>query len=499
MSAGEGPSLEGRFELRPGETLRNRAARGTIINAAFLSGLNVLGLVKGFLVAALLTTTEYGVWGVLFVSLNALLWLKHVGVSDKYVQQDEPDQELAFQKAFTIELLFSAALFVLLVAAVPVLAVITGHDELIPPGLVLAAALPAGALAAPVWVFYRRMDFLRQRLLQSIDPVLGFVVTVVLALAGTGYWSLVIGIAAGAWCSAIAALASSPYRLTLRFDRSTLREYVSFSWPVLVATLAGMLIAQLSILAGEAELGLAGAGAITLAATLVSYTDRIDQVITATLYPAICAVRERTDLLFESFVKSNRLALMWGIPFGVGIALFASDLVEFLIGEEWRFAVGLMQAFGLIAAVNHVGFNWEAYYRARGETRPLAVVTVLTLIAFVVLVLPLLVAEGLDGFALGMGGMAVVALAGRWFYVSRLFPGFAAARHAARAIAPTLPAAGAVLLLRLLQQGERGPALALGELVLYVLVTCAATFVLERPLIREVRGYLRRSPAAVSG
>jgi O-antigen/teichoic acid export membrane protein len=494
MSAGDGPSLEGRVELRPGETLRNRAARGTIITGAFLAALNALGIVKGLLVAALLTTTEYGVWGVLFVTLNGLLWLKHVGVSDKYVQQEEPDQELAFQKAFTIEVLFSGALLVLLLAAVPALAAITGHDELIAPGLVLAAALPAGALAAPVWVFYRRMDFLRQRLLQSVDPVVGFVVTVVLALAGAGYWSLVVGIAAGAWCSALAALASSPYRLALRFDRGTLREYVGFSWPVLVATLAGMLIAQLSVLAGEAELGLAGAGAIALGATLVSYTDRIDQVITATLYPAICAVRDRTDLLFESFVKSNRLALMWGIPFGAGLSLFASDLVEFVIGEEWRPAVGLIQAFGIMAALNHIGFNWEAYYRARGDTRPLAVVTVITLVAFLVVVLPLLAADGLNGFALGMAVMAVVALAGRWFYVSRLFPGFAAARHAARAIAPTLPAAGAVLLVRLAESGERSFAMALGELALYLAVTAAFTLVLERPLLREVLGYLRRAP-----
>ena len=42
------------------------------------------------------------------------------------------------------------------------------------------------------------------------------------------------------------------------------------------------------------------------------------------MYPAICAVQDRLELLRESFVKSNRLALMWAMPFGVGIALFAA-------------------------------------------------------------------------------------------------------------------------------------------------------------------------------
>jgi len=38
---------------------------------------------------------------------------------------------------------------------------------------------------------------------------------------------------------------------------------------------------------------------------------------------------------------------MWGMPFGVALALFAPDLIEFVYGEEWEPAVGLIQAFGL--------------------------------------------------------------------------------------------------------------------------------------------------------
>ena len=41
----------------------------------------------------------------------------------------------------------------------------------------------------------------------------------------------------------------------------------------------------------------------------------------------MCAVADRTELLFETFVKSNRLALMWAMPSGLGLALFAPDLV----------------------------------------------------------------------------------------------------------------------------------------------------------------------------
>ena len=50
-------------------------------------------------------------------------------------------------------------------------------------------------------------------------------------------------------------------------------------------------------------------------------------MVTQTLYPAICAVKDRPDLLFESFWKSNRLALLWAAPIGAAAALFAGDFV----------------------------------------------------------------------------------------------------------------------------------------------------------------------------
>ena len=61
------------------------------------------------------------------------------------------------------------------------------------------------------------------------------------------------------------------------------------------------MIAQLSVLFGDLALGLAGVGAIGLAATFAAYADRIDSVITQTIYPAICRVRDRSELLLEVF------------------------------------------------------------------------------------------------------------------------------------------------------------------------------------------------------
>ena len=104
-----GDAIRRRADLSGVGNLRQHTARGTLVNAAYFVGLYSLGLIKGFLVAAFLTRTDYGLWGVLVIGLGTFLWLKQVGIGDKYVQQDDSDQELAFQKAFMLELTFWAS------------------------------------------------------------------------------------------------------------------------------------------------------------------------------------------------------------------------------------------------------------------------------------------------------------------------------------------------------------------------------------------------------
>jgi O-antigen/teichoic acid export membrane protein len=495
--------LEERVALG-GRSLRSHAARGVLINSAFQIGFAFLGLVKRVGVAVFLTASEFGLWGILVTVMITLGWLKQVGINDKYIQQDEADQELAFQKAFTLELAYTLAFYALVVIALPAYALLYDRPEIIVPGLVLSLAFLATALQTPIWIAYRQMRFVRQRTLEAIDPVVSVTVTLGLAAAGAGYWALVAGAIAGSFSSAAAAVAWSPYRLAWRFDRATLREYFSFSWPLIASGASGILIVQGSVLIGNYAVGLAGLGFLALAQSFSTFVDRVDEVIRYTIYPAICAVADRRDLLLEAFTKSNRLALMWGLPFGVALALFAPDLVDFVLGGNWEGATGLMQAFGLILATRQIAFNWTIFMRATNRTKPIAISAVCGLVTFLAVTGPLMIWLGLTGYAIGMAVAVLVDLAVRWRFMSQLFGGFNLLRHSARAMVPSALGAGVIGLARLVGAGlDRGPGLAIAELILYALVVIVATIAVERPLLREMTSYLGRGggrePAPAAG
>lgn len=471
--------------------LRQHAARGVLINSAFMVAIAGLALVQRLIVSRLLSPAQFGLWSVVLLAVLTVLFLKNAGIGDKFVQQSEADQELAFQKAFTIDLALAVACVALACVALPAFGLLYGRPQLIAPGLVLSLAIVGNSLQAPVWIHYRNMEFARQRLLLAIDPGVTFIVTIALAAAGAGVWSLVAGAVVGAFCGGAVALGLSPYRPRLVWDRATARAYFRFSWPVVAAGGSGMLIAQGAQVSAARIAGLAASGGVGVASSISGFADGVDGIVSQALYPAICAVRDRPHLLYESFVKSNRLALLWGMPFGVGVAVFAPDIVHFVIGDKWRFATGVIQALALVAAFDQLGFNWTAFLRALDLTRPMAILSAAQAGAFFLVVLPLFIAFGLSGFAAGWLAFGAVTVATRTFYLRRLFPQFRMLRHTARAALPCVPAVGAVLALRAVLPAAPDAGAALVELALYVAVTAAVSLAAERALLTEVMGYLR--------
>jgi O-antigen/teichoic acid export membrane protein len=493
------PSDTARFVDMTGEGRRGRVARGTLINSVFLLGLNLLALIRGFAVAGFIEVDDYGVWGLVVVGFTTLYGLALIGVSDKYIQQDSDDQELAFQRAFTLQLMVSGAFVVLMWVAMPLYALAYGTWEVLLPGWVLTLAMPASAFQAPLWTFYRRLDYLKQRRLQVWDPVVAMVVTLGLAIVGFGYWAFVIGTIAGAWAAAAVAMRASPYKLAFRYEQGTMLEYRSFSGPLMFEGLCQAVTAMTPTLVAQRSLGTAAVGAMAIAHNISRYAYKADQVVNSTIYPVICAVKDRLELLEEAFLKSNRVGLLWAAPSGLAVAFFAPDLVHFVLGSRWEDAIPVIQVFALIAAVNQIGFNWVSIFRARGDTRPIAVAGLTMAVSVSTIAVPALFVWGLEGYSIGMLLAIFCLVAVRLVYLRRLFSLRAIGHNVAKGVAPALGAlAGAGAIRLALWGGERTELQAVLEVAVFGALAVGLTVISERALLHEFRGYLSRGRTAAT-
>jgi O-antigen/teichoic acid export membrane protein len=475
--------------------LRSRTIRGVAINAAFLVVVEMAALAQGLIVARILGPSEIGLYGIVSITVMTLIALKRVGIDEAYVQQDEQDQEHEFQLAFSLELALAAAFALMIAIAAPILVVVYDQPRLLLLTLALSYLPIAFALQAPLWIFFRRMDFLRQRSLQAVVPLVTFVVTIPLAAADVGVWSIVIGAFAGNVASVALALRLSPYRLAIRFERDAARRYFQFSWPVLVVTAAGLVAGQGAILLFELDGGLTAAGFLVLAVAFTRYADRAEHVISPTVYPVVCAVRDRVHALEELFAASVRAAAIWSLGFGALLVLFAPDLVHFVLGDAWQGATVLLQGLGVASALYSLGYTWIAFARGLGRVRQPAVEALVAIVAFGVLAVPAYLLWGRTAYALAICASSVAILAVRTHFVRRLLPGVDLGALALRCAWPVAVAAVPPVALRLaLWGGERDALQAAAELALFLLTYGALVLATERPLLGELRG-LRRARA----
>jgi O-antigen/teichoic acid export membrane protein len=466
-------------------TLREHATRGVLISGIWMAAMGLVQTARNFVLPGVVGPEEYGIWGALLAFGALLAAFRTTGTNEVFVGQDEEDQELAFQRVFAIEVSVNGALTVLTIASAPLLALMYGDDRLLLLGMASALAWPAQTLQAPLWVLARRMDFGRLRVIQAIDPVLGTVVAVGLAVAGFGAWSIVLGILAGAWATAIVAVLLCPFRLRPRFDRVALRRYGRISVSLWIAAVSGAVVGLGLMVLAQRSIDGRAVAAVTLASNITFFAARLDQAVSTVLYPAIAAAQDRPDVLRETFGKANRVGLAWAVPVAAGIVIFAPQLIPAVYGDEWRSAVGVVQWFAVAVAVAHLGTNWWQYELVAGDSRPLAVNGIGALVLFVVLQVPPILIWGLDGLAVSMLAQALGQLAIRTVYVRRRFGSWSPLRLTVRSLVPVLPATAVGVLLTTLS-------VPLGiELVVFVLLLVAATALFERALVREIGGYLR--------
>jgi len=478
----------------PRSELRARTARGGLLNAIFLGGGEGLALVQGLVVTALLGPVAIGLYGIVTTTAMTIVQLRRVGIDEAFVRQSEADQEEEFQRAFSLELTLGLLFSLLLCALAPVLVVVYGEDRLLALTLAVAYLPLAFALQAPQWIFFRRMDFLRLRLLQFSIPAVTFAVTVPLAAVTDSVWALVIGPLAGQTVAVIAALWESPYRLRLRFDKAALRRYAGFSWPIFATAAATLLVLQGQVLAFDLDGGLTAAGFITLAVTLTRYADRADQIVATTIYPAICAMQDSLPTQRELFLKASRVTMIWALPFCGALALFADDLANGLLGSEWDPAVPLIQGLAIAAGLQQVGYGWFSFYRARDEPEVQAAESAAMAVTFLGLAVPGLLIFGVGGFVAGRIATSIAMLAVRRYYVRRLFSDLELTLVGLRGAAPVTGAAGVVLAVR--EVSDYG---VLAEVLLFGAVMSALTWFAERGLLRELVAYGRSTPSEAPG
>jgi lipopolysaccharide exporter len=332
------------------------------------AGSRLLSLLSVAILARLLVPGEFGLVALALSFLAFLDLVQGFGVSEALIIGPEHDLDERAETAFAINVAFGLGLALITAAIAPLAASFFHQPQLLGMMPVLGLNfLLSGLGATHASRAQRNIDFRPKTIAELTGGFVRGVVSVTLAFAGAGAWSLVIGYVVGtaAWNAAIWRMVS--WRPRLQPKRRHVGMLLRFGGALTGVAIMAAFLAQFDNIVIGRVLGATQLGFYSMATRLPTLLIlNLAVVAGVVLFPAFAAVHERGAL--ERFVLTSlHYTLVLTLPLTLFMVILGEPLVVGVFGERWRHAVPAMQVLSLWAVMFSLGMIWGNLFKALGR------------------------------------------------------------------------------------------------------------------------------------
>jgi O-antigen/teichoic acid export membrane protein len=389
------------------QSLGTRTVRGMLWGYGSYVGGRVLIFVATAILARLLSPTDFGLVALALLFTGLLYTIRDLGVTQALIIVDDEKLEDRADTAFLFSIAFGFGLSALTAALGPLAARFFHESQLKTLLPVLGISFIMRALGTTHYALaQRRLDFRTRTAGECADVVVRGLVTIALAIAGLGAYSLAIGYVVGELALSVTMWTLVPWRPRLRFRGHELRPLLTFGGTVTgVDIFTGITQGVDNVFVGRV-LGAAALGIYALAFRLPDLIiGNLTLVAGTVLFPAFASVDRHS--LQDAYLTTIRYTVMLTLPLAIGLAILAEPFVLAAFGEKWRGAITPMQLLVVYAFFPAITAPPGIIYKAIGRA------DILLKLAFVrtpllIVSLALFVSQGITAAAACQAGVAVV-------------------------------------------------------------------------------------------
>jgi O-antigen/teichoic acid export membrane protein len=249
----------------------------------------------------------------------------------------------------------------------------------------MGAASFVGSLENIGTVYFRRdFAFHKEFLIRSSAKLVGFCVTVAIALKYRSYWALVAGVLAIKCVTVGASYVYHPFRPKLSLKNA--RELFGFSSWLLFGNMIEYCREKFGDLFIGRVYGTATNGLFAVAGeiSIVPLTEVVQPINRAAYSKYAEDVRANRGL-GPSYLSIAPLIWMVSLPIAAGIAAVSPEIIRLLLGPQWQAAEAVLRWLALGTAFTVMTANTHYVYWALGHSRVGAALS----LAGVVMIVPL--------------------------------------------------------------------------------------------------------------
>ncbi|MEM6779848.1 MAG: lipopolysaccharide biosynthesis protein [Planctomycetota bacterium] len=386
------------------QNLRVRSLQGGVFIFAAQACKFVLMMGFTYVLARLLSTTDFGLMGMVMAVTSFVVRFRDMGLSLATVQRDVLDHQQV-STLFWINVATGLALTILTMAAAPVLAWFYGEARLTGITLTLSAAMFLGGVSAQHHALLRRqMRFKTLAMIQVCSVLVGSSVAAALALMGAQYWALVWMHLSAAATLATGCWLACDWRPSKPLRHSGVRSMVVFGRDLTVASLLGQASRSVDNMLIGWQLGPSQVGLYAKAYQLLLLPIRqINSPISGVAIPTLSRLQHDPDQYRGYYRRGTQMVVSLGIPLVAFLAADSERAILTMLGDQWRESILVFQCLGPAAVVSAcniaTGWVYVSLAQTSRQLRWSIVEATVTTLAFVI------------GIQWGIIGMAIACSA----------------------------------------------------------------------------------------
>lgn len=500
-------------------TPTGRVGTSTVWNVLQYGGSKLVTFVSTVVLARLLAPEAFGLVALALLAINIFDRLKDLGVGTALVQHSGSWRRIAPTGA-TLTLVLALGFGLLCLVTAPWLAALLGNDALVPLIQALSVSMLLQGLAVFPDAALRRHLAFRERTLPELGGALvKAIVSIGMALAGAGAWSLVWGQVAATATMAVlywlvylrltgrarmpgaeptASPLAEPADRHLGWDRPVAGELLRFGGSLSLLALLALVIDNLDYFSIGRRLGETELGYYTMAFRLPELVViGVCIVIGQVLFSSFSRLQDDRDALREHYLRAIAAVATLTVPAGLGLAAAAGPVVDTVFGEQYAPSEPILVVLGCYSAVYALGFHSGEVYKATGHA---GLLNRLALAQVAVFAPVLWLAAGRSTLAVAVAFLAchVVFTLLRFVVTDRVIgiPLGAQLRAVAPATVSALVMAGAVTLVDRTASAQHPFVLLVLEVLVGAVVYVGALALLDRRALPRVTRMLRPGGAS---
>lgn len=337
--------------------LKQTAVRGVVWSAIEQWGQQAGVFLVFAMLARLLDTSAFGVIALAETFLALLQVFLDQGFETAIVQKSDISQE-HLNSAFWINLgisfltLFIAYFLSDLVADFYEQSSLSAILKVLPVVLIVRSL---GAVHQSILIRDLAFRFLAVRSLCGV--IFGGIVSIFMAFSGYGVWSLVGQQITSVSVETLVLWMSCSWRPRIMVSKGHLKELLSFGLNIIGFNLFNFLNRNSDNLLIGYFLGASALGYYTIAYRLIQTLTQLISGITAKVaLPTFSKLQGDREKMRDWFLKVVRLTSIFSFPLFAGIAVFASDIISLVFGENWGASIPIMQVLSFIGILHSIAY-----------------------------------------------------------------------------------------------------------------------------------------------